>query len=91
MIEELLELGARPLLKALYYLARVLVWLLWELLCETLCWYLGWPVVKVLTLGLCPSVGIHEQDRAGVGDNLVVMATGLIWPLVLTRQLAPFA
>ncbi len=91
MIDEWAEWGFRPLLKGLYYLIRLLVWLLWEWLCEHLCWYLGWPLVRLLTLGRYPRVGIHHQDQASQAESLVVIVAGLAWPLLTLWLLAPFA
>ena len=69
---EFLEIVARPLL----LLARFLLWLAWDLLFLTIAWTIGWPIVRALSLGRFPHVGIREYDDSGTGEAIIVCGVG---------------
>ena len=56
---------------------RFLIWFLWEVMCETLLWYLGWPVMRALTLGRLPEQSITNAENEDPLIAILVMAAGL--------------
>lgn len=70
---DFIDLAARPVL----LVARFLLWLVWDLLFYSVAWSIGWPVLRVLTLGRFPHVGIREYDASGVGEAFIVCGTGI--------------
>jgi hypothetical protein len=69
---EILEFAARPL----FLIARFLLWLAWDFMFLTVAWSIGWPLLRVLSLGRFPHVGIGEFDESGAGEAFVVCGTG---------------
>ena len=70
---DFLEWAARPV----FLLARFLLWLIWELLCGSICWLIGWPVVRCLSLGRFPHAGWQDDESASFAESLVVCITGI--------------
>ncbi|MCF7222582.1 hypothetical protein [Marilutibacter chinensis] len=70
---ELIELAARPL----YLLARLLLWLAWDLLFLTVAWAIGWPIWRVISFGRFPHVGIGEYEESGTGEAFLVCGVGI--------------
>jgi len=83
---DFLELAARPL----FLIARFLLWLAWDFLCLTIAWSIGWPIVRLLSFGRFPHVGLGEYDESGTGEAFIVCSVGfgvlvaVVW-LLATR------
>lgn len=74
MEDEIADGAFRGLLRLLSMLVRGLVWFAYEIVFETLCWYIGWPICRVLTFGKFPKEGIADhQDASGVAQAIVSM------------------
>jgi len=69
---EFLEIAARPF----FLLARFLLWLAWDMLFLTIAWSIGWPLVRLLSFGRFPHVGIGEYDDSGTGEAIIVCGVG---------------
>lgn len=69
---DFLELAARPL----FLIARFLLWLAWDFLCLTIAWSIGWPIVRLLSFGRFPHVGLGEYDESGTGEAFIVCGVG---------------
>lgn len=81
MVDELLEIGLRPVFAVLRYL-------FWEVLFEVAGWCVGWTFFRIISLGTWPRQGILDQDRAGLWTALAVEVTGLILMLAAGFSLA---
>ncbi|WP_157375463.1 hypothetical protein [Alcanivorax hongdengensis] len=66
---------------------RALGYLLLNLLFECVFYYLGWPVVKVLTLGRYPSASHQQGWKTGNHQGMWVSGVGLL-VFVLAGMLA---
>ena len=77
MVDELIEVAARPLAKLVYLLARSLLWLGWDMLVQTVGWSIGWCIFRVVTLGNYPEERLTEVDDAHWVTALFVELTGL--------------
>ena len=80
---DLLEFAARPL----FLIARLLLWIAWDFLFLTVAWSIGWPLVRALSFGRFPHVGIWEYEESGAGEAFIVCGIGfavlvaIIWLL----------
>ena len=71
---------------------RFIWWMIWEMFFGTLCYFIGWPVCKVVTLGRYPpsqsSVDKeYSRDKEGLPCTLVGFVT-LITIIVFGVDLA---
>jgi len=58
IVEGLLHIVARTLLA----FVRLLIWFAWEVMCTTVLWYVGWPIMRVVTLGYLPQQAIDNSE-----------------------------
>ena len=56
---------------------RVLWWLGWDFLVQTVGWCVGWPIVRAVTLGRFPQERFGDIHQAHWAHELVVEAVGL--------------
>lgn len=77
--------------KGLLAFFRVIVALAWaaiEFAYEKLLWWLGWPVMRMLTLGKYPKEGFFDGDYAPLLTQLFVGLAGLALPILVVYWLA---
>ena len=89
-MEDIIELALRGIGKAFLFLSRILLFLIWQGLCERLLWYIGWPITKAITLGNFPKQGIAEIEKEGYFTQAFVVIIGLIIPFVSAFYLVQF-
>lgn len=75
-MEEVAEGILKIAAKALLALVRFLIWFTWEVMCETLLWYIGWPVVRTITLGSYPKQSITNSEKEDLLAFFLVVITG---------------
>lgn len=56
---------------------RLLWWLAWELMVETIGWTIGWFFWRMVSLGRFPAEGLGEQEAAPWTTHLALQVTGL--------------
>ncbi|MBB6519823.1 hypothetical protein [Pseudoteredinibacter isoporae] len=88
---DLIEFLFKDFLRLLGLLARILVWLIYELFFETIAWYVGWPICQLLSLGRWPKQGINDQENASQISQGLVSVIGLISLFVLAASIAFYA
>jgi hypothetical protein len=89
-MEEVAEGLVRFSARALLAVVRFLLWFVWELLCETLLWYVGWPVVRVVTLGRFPKQGITQSEQEEPLVLFLVAGAGFVTLLTLAYMLGRY-
>ena len=62
-MDDLLEHAARAVLRGLYLLLRLAIWLVLELCIEIILWRTGWCACRVLTFNHRPTAPIDGQDQ----------------------------
>lgn len=67
----------KPVARLAYFAARALWWLGAELLVETIGWSIGWCVMRALTLGHYPDIGIDDMEEAAWWARILVQLIGL--------------
>ena len=82
-MEEVLEGAFKAILRLASLVVRALVWLIWEFCFEILAWYVGWPVVRVLTLGHYPKEKISAHEQASNLTIFVVGISGFVFLIIL--------
>ncbi|GAB3480216.1 hypothetical protein [Azotobacter salinestris] len=81
----------RSLVRGLYLLVRLALWLAFELLVEVIAWWVGWCVCRGGSLNAFPRERIGEYDRASRSVALAVCVTGMLALLLLGAALARVA
>lgn len=81
-MEEIIEGPIKFVARILLLIFRGIIWLTWEMMCERLLWYLGWPAVRTVTLGTFPKESFNETDKATLLVHLTVAFIGLLYPLI---------
>lgn len=76
-MEELIDGGFKSILRLLGGLIRLLIWLIWDWCYETIAWYIGWPICRIVTLGTLPHESINEHEKACGITNFIVSLIGL--------------
>ncbi len=76
--------------RAFYFIVRVLVWGILEYFFHEVCWYIGWPIVRALSLGRLPKQGILAPHRAHSVTGLLVCLVGFISLVAVGAGLARF-
>ena len=89
-MEELVEGPLKFIARIILTIVRIIIWFSWEVMCERFLWYLGWPVVKVVTLGNLPREGFNKMDRATPLVHFLVALVGLCYPLALAYILSGY-
>lgn len=64
-MEELAEGALKGILRLMGTGVRFLIWLIWEFCFETIAWYVGWPICRVISFGKAPTESIHQYEQAG--------------------------
>lgn len=77
-MEELAEGAVKGILRLVGVFVRSLIWLIWELCFETIAWYVGWPVCRVISFGKLPEEAINGHERAPTLTNFIVSMVGLV-------------
>jgi hypothetical protein len=62
-MEDIAEGALRVFAKALLVVVRFLIWFAWEVLCEKLLWYIGWPIARAITIGNFPHQCITNSEK----------------------------
>lgn len=68
----------KPVARLVFFVARALWWLSVELLVETIGWSIGWCVMRALTLGRYPDIGIGDMEEANGWARILVQVVGLV-------------
>ena len=89
-MESLPENVLRGLLSLFRVAIDAMVWLIRDFCLEIIGWYVGWPVLRLLTLGFYPRVSIGDSQTAGWLDQWVVELVGVGVLLGLGLLLAPW-
>ena len=84
--EGIFKILARPIL----FIARAIVWLTWEIMCEKMLWYLGWPASKLITLGFVPRESITNGENEHPAIFVFVALVGLAYPIAITYYLTKY-
>ncbi|MBL4898708.1 MAG: hypothetical protein JKX76_03555 [Colwellia sp.] len=87
-MDDIIEGAFKGLLRVLYFIVRAMVWLIWDLWVEIIGWYVGWPIVRVVTLNQFPSEGINEHSKASILTDFIVCIVGFISLVCLAAVLA---
>lgn len=82
-MEELTDASFRGVFRLLSLIARSLIWLIWELCFETVAWYVGWPICRVVSLGRYPRETIGRCDDAGIVTSILVPLVGMAFLVAL--------
>lgn len=77
-MEEVAEGIVRIAAQTILVVVRFLIWFTWEVMCETVLWYIGWPVVRAVTLGKFPKQSITDSDSETPLMFFLVAITGLV-------------
>ena len=80
--------GVELLVRPLMMLARIILWLCWELCVEIICWSIGWVVCRVITFGKFPNARITEIESVDWTKALVIELVGLVAIALLIYALA---
>lgn len=72
--EGVVRIAAKGILAAV----RFMIWFTWEVMCERVLWYIGWPVVRVVTLGNFPKQSITDSDSEAPLAFFLVAITGFV-------------
>ncbi len=87
LVSELLHFLARILL----IMVRFVIALLWAsaeiVVADKITWYLGWPVIKMITLGYFPKEGFYNSQQASSLTQVLVGLVGISYPLYLAYLL----
>lgn len=75
-MEEVAEGIFKIAAKMLLAVVRFLIWFIWEVMCETLLWYMGWPISRVITFGNLPKQDITKGEDEEPLPFFVVAITG---------------
>ena len=89
-MDDILELAIRGIAKVFLFISRALLFLIWQGLCETIFWYIGWPIAKALTFGKYPEMGIHEIEKENLFIQAAVILIGFAVPFISAFYLVQF-
>jgi len=89
-VEELVEGPFKLIARVILGIVRAIIWLTWELMCERLLWYLGWPALKLMTLGKYPKERFSEVNITTTSVHFFVALVGFIYPLILAYYLSSY-
>lgn len=87
-MEEVAEGIFKAFLRLASFIVRALVWLIWEMCYEIIAWYVGWPIVRLLTFGQYPREKINEHEAASNLTMFMVGTIGFVFLIVLGTVLA---
>lgn len=86
-MEDIIEYLARGLFVCIR-LVVVLIWSAIELAYEKVFWWIGWPILRALTLGKFPKEGFMQDDHATPRIHFFVSLAGVTLPIVALYILA---
>lgn len=86
VVEGIFKLIARIILPVV----KLIVWIVWELMCETILWYIGWVVLRLVTFGYYPKEGLSEEDKALPHTLIFTMLVGLITPICFLYMISDY-
>lgn len=89
-MEEVAEGIFKIAAKVLLAVVRFLIWIAWEVMCETLLWYMGWPISRVITFGNSPKQGITNGENEEPLSYFLVALTGFATLLFMTYILVKY-
>ena len=89
-MDDILEGILKVLARTILFIARAIVWITWEIMCEKFLWYLGWPVSKVVTLGFLPRESITNGEKEHTAIFIIVALIGLAYPIAITYYLTKY-
>ena len=89
-MEDILELAFRAIAKVFLFISRALLFLIWQGLCETIFWYIGWPITKAVTLGKFPEAQIHQIEKESLFTQATVILIGFAVPFISVFYLVQF-
>jgi len=76
------------IVRTLLAFVRLLIWFTWEVMCTTVLWYIGWPVMRVVTLGNLPQQAIGNSEDENPLVFMVVVIVGFSCLLLIAAFLA---
>jgi len=74
-MEEVAEGIFKIAAKMMLAVVRFLIWFTWEVMCETILWYIGWPVTRAITFGAYPKQSIANGENE---DPLIFFLVAII-------------
>jgi len=80
-MDDILENLAKLILNVFRGLV-VLVWSATEYVYDKILWYIGWPVLRLVSLGNYPKQGFLDSDSASRSDHFIVGLVGIIFPIM---------
>jgi hypothetical protein len=86
-MDDIIEHLGKGLLAFFRFLV-VLIWASIELVYEKVLWWLGWPMLRVITIGKYPKEAFLEGDHAPRLTQFIVGLTGIVIPLLAVYLLA---
>ena len=89
-MEDILELAIRGIAKLFLFISRAFLFLIWQGLCETIFWYIGWPITKAVTFGKFPESGINQIEKEGLFTQATVIIVGFVAPFISAFYLVQF-
>ncbi len=89
-MEELVEGPVKFIARLILGLFRFIVWLVWEMMCERLLWYLGWPVSRIVSFGNYPKQSFLEVDESDVLTHFIVAIIGFTYPITIVYLLTSY-
>ena len=76
--------------RSLSTVVRLLIWFTWEVVCTTVLWYIGWPVMRAVTLGRLPQQGIGNGEDEKPLVFMAVVSVGFSSLLFMAAMLAGY-
>lgn len=92
-MEDIVEVVLKFIGRALLFFFRSLVVILWaaiELNFVSVAWWLGWPFVRLVTIGRFPDEGFLEHDRATSLKLVGVGLMGIVYPVFFVFLLVKY-
>jgi len=90
-VEDLIEIVVKAIGRGALGFFRFLVFLIWvsiEFTYEKISWWLGWPVVRLVTFGKYPSENFLNDEKAKPISLFFVGITGITYPIIIVYFLA---
>lgn len=78
------------IVRTLLAIVRLLIWFTWEIMCTTVLWYVGWPVMRVVTLGYLPEQAIGNSEDEKPLVFMAVVIVGFSSLLFMAAMLAGY-
>ena len=88
-LDEIGEGIFKTILRLFGYIIRFLAWLIFEGF-ESIAWYVGWPVCRIITFGKLPKEYISQHDQASPITNFLVSIIGVVSLILLGMLIFDF-